>query len=75
MYFRLRAGEADVGAAHVSFVAKGKAEVDAAYAAIVTDASANGNGTLGGRPHYHPNHHTANVLDPDGYNLDFAFKS
>lgn len=74
VYFWLRQGAADSRAAHVGFIANGKAEVDAAYTAAMA-AGATDNGAPGARMHYHPDYYAANVLDPDGYSLEFVFKS
>jgi catechol 2,3-dioxygenase-like lactoylglutathione lyase family enzyme len=74
VFFWLRQGEADARSAHVGFIAKGKAEVDAAYAAAMA-AGATDNGAPGARLHYDPEYYAANVLDPDGYSLEFVFKS
>lgn len=74
VYFWLRQGAADSRAAHVGFIASGKAEVDAAYAAAMA-AGATDNGAPGARLHYDPDYYAANVLDPDGYSLEFVFKS
>lgn len=74
VYFWLRQGAADSRAAHVGFIANGKAEVDAAYAAAMA-AGATDNGAPGARLHYDPDYYAANVLDPDGYSLEFVFKS
>ena len=50
------------------------AEVDAAYAAAMA-AGATDNGAPGARMHYDPRYYAANVLDPDGYSLEFVHKS
>ncbi len=74
VFFWLRDGGADGRAVHVGFVAKGAAEVDAAYAAAIA-AGATDNGAPGARLHYDPRYYAANVLDPDGYSLEFVYKS
>ena len=74
VFFWLRNGVADGRALHVGFVAKGAAEVDAAYAAAIA-AGATDNGAPGARLHYDPRYYAANVLDPDGYSLEFVYKS
>lgn len=74
IFFWLRAGEADARAAHVGFIATGTAAVDAAYAAAIA-AGATDNGTPGARLYYDPRYYAANVLDPDGYSLEFVYKS
>lgn len=73
VFFWLREGVAEGNAAHVGFVARSHAEVDAAYAAAM-DAGATDNGAPGARLHYDPRYYAANVLDPDGYSLEFVHK-
>jgi hypothetical protein len=48
--------------------------VDAAHAAAIA-AGATDNGAPGARLHYDPRYYAANVLDPDGYSLEFVYKS
>ncbi|TDD46205.1 VOC family protein [Kribbella antibiotica] len=72
--FWLRHGEADPRSAHVGFIADSTAAVDAAYAAAIT-AGATDNGEPGARLHYDPRYYAGNVLDPDGYSLEFVYKS
>lgn len=74
IFFWLRAGAADARAAHVGFIATGTAAVDAAYAAAIA-AGATDNGAPGARLYYDPRYYAANVLDPDGYSLEFVYKS
>jgi catechol 2,3-dioxygenase-like lactoylglutathione lyase family enzyme len=75
MIFWLRDGGMVEGrAAHIGFVAGSEAEVDAAYAAAMA-AGATDNGPPGARLHYDPRYYAANVLDPDGYSLEFVYKS
>lgn len=74
IYFWLREGVVEGRAAHVGFVADSRAEVDAAYAAAIT-AGATDNGPPSARLYYDPQYYAANVLDPDGYSLEFVFKS
>ena len=73
MFFWLREGVVEGRAVHVGFVASSKAEVDAAYAAMANGAS--DNGAPGARLHYDPNYYAGNVLDPDGYSLEFVYKN
>ena len=73
VFFWLRAGIAEDRAVHVGFVATSTVQVDAAYAAALA-AGANGNGVPGARLHYDPRYYAANVLDPDGYSLEFTYK-
>lgn len=74
VFFWLRQGSADGRAVHVGFVGAGTSQVDAAYAAALA-AGATGNGAPGARLHYDPRYYAANVLDPDGYSLEFVYKS
>ena len=73
-YLWLREGESDGSAAHIGFVAKSRREVDAAYAAAIA-AGATDNGAPGIRLYYDPRYYAANVFDPDGYSLEFVYKS
>lgn len=74
IFFWLRPGIVQGGAAHVGFVANSQAEVDAAYAAAIA-GGATDNGKPGARLHYDPRYYAANVLDPDGYSLEFTYKN
>lgn len=74
IFFWLREGKVEGRAAHVGFVAQGIAEVQAAYAAAIA-AGATDNGSPGVRLYYDPRYYAANVLDPDGYSLEFVYKS
>jgi catechol 2,3-dioxygenase-like lactoylglutathione lyase family enzyme len=74
IYLWLREGAADSRAAHVGFVAHSKKQVEAAYAAAIA-AGATDNGAPGIRLHYDPRYYAANVLDPDGYSIEFVYKN
>jgi catechol 2,3-dioxygenase-like lactoylglutathione lyase family enzyme len=74
MFFWLRKGVVEARALHVGFVAHSKAEVEAAYAAAL-DNGGGDNGAPDARLHYDPDYYAANVLDPDGYSLEFVFKN
>jgi catechol 2,3-dioxygenase-like lactoylglutathione lyase family enzyme len=74
MFFWLREGVVSGVSVHVGFVAKSQGEVDAAYAEALA-AGATDNGAPGARLHYDPRYYAANVLDPDGYSLEFVYKS
>jgi catechol 2,3-dioxygenase-like lactoylglutathione lyase family enzyme len=74
MYLWLREGTADSRAAHVGFVANSPKQADAAYAAAIA-AGATDNGAPGARLYYDPRYYAANVLDPDGYSVEFVYKS
>ncbi|TAX63934.1 VOC family protein [Rhizobium leguminosarum] len=74
MFFWLRAGMAAPGAVHVGLVAVSEAIVNAAH------AEALGAGATEIHPpapqlHYDPRYYAAQVKDPDGYSLEFVFKS
>ena len=74
IFFWLRHGVVDSRAAHVGFVADNEAEVDAAYNAAIA-AGATDNGPPAARDYYDPRYYAANVFDPDGYSLEFVYKS
>lgn len=74
LYLWLREGEADGRAAHIGFVANSRKQVEEAYAAALA-AGATDNGAPGVRLYYDSRYYAANVLDPDGYSLEFVYKS
>jgi len=74
MFFWLRMGVVDERSAHIGFVATSKKAVEEAYAAAIANG-AKDNGAPGARLHYDPRYYAANVLDPDGYSLEFVYKS
>ena len=74
IFFWLRQESTDSRAAHVGFVARSQSEVDAVYAAAMA-AGATDNGAPGARLYFDPRYYAANVLDPDGYSLEFVYKS
>jgi len=74
MFFWLRQGAVEGRAVHVGFVANSNAQVEAAYAAALAHGAVD-NGAPGARLHYDPNYYAANVLDPDGYSLEFVYKN
>jgi catechol 2,3-dioxygenase-like lactoylglutathione lyase family enzyme len=74
MYLWLRQGVADSRAAHVGFVANSRKQVQAAYKAAIA-AGASDNGAPAARLYYDPRYYAANVLDPDGYSIEFVYKS
>ena len=73
VFFWLREGVVEGRAVHVGFVANSQADVDAAYAAAMAQGAVD-NGAPGARLHYDPDYYAANVLDPDGYSLEFVYK-
>lgn len=74
MFFWLREGVVEGRAVHVGFVANNRTEVDNAYAAALANGATD-SGAPGARLHYDPNYYAANVLDPDGYSLEFVYKN
>jgi len=74
MYLWLREGVADSRAAHVGFVANSRKQVEVAYKAAIA-AGASDNGAPAARLYYDPRYYAANVLDPDGYSIEFVYKS
>jgi len=74
MYLWLRQGVADSRAAHVGFVANSRKQVEAAYKAAIA-AGASDNGAPAARLYYDPRYYAANVLDPDGYSIEFVYKN
>lgn len=79
IFFWLRPGVVEGRAAHIGFVADSREQVDVAYAAAIaagaTEATGGGMGAPGVRLHYDLRYYAANVRDPDGYSLEFVFKS
>jgi catechol 2,3-dioxygenase-like lactoylglutathione lyase family enzyme len=74
VYFWLRDGAADTRAAHIGFIAKSQAQVEAFYAAAMA-AGARDNGAPGARLYYDPRYYAANIFDPDGYSIEVVYKS
>lgn len=74
MFFWLRQGAAAAGAVHVGFVAESAAMVEAAFEAALA-AGATGIHPPGPQLHYDPRYYAAQVRDPDGYSLEFVYKS
>ncbi|WP_095100798.1 VOC family protein [Pseudomonas sp. Irchel 3A5] len=74
VFFWLREGVVEGRAVHIGFVANSKAEVEAAYDAAIKQGAID-NGPPGARLHYDPAYYAANVLDPDGYSLEFVYKN
>jgi catechol 2,3-dioxygenase-like lactoylglutathione lyase family enzyme len=54
---------------HIAIAAPNRTAVDAFHRAALA-AGGKDNGAPGLRPHYHPNHYAAFVLDPDGHNIE-----
>ncbi|HEX5933229.1 MAG TPA: VOC family protein [Pseudorhizobium sp.] len=74
MFFWLRDGPSSPGAVHVGFVATSEAMVNAAHAAAMA-AGARQVHPPGPQLHYDPRYYAAQVSDPDGYTLEFVYKS
>jgi len=68
-FFWIGGGGKPKGGTHVAFTAPTRADVDSFYRAALA-AGGRDNGPPGLRPHYHPNHYAAFVLDPDGNNVE-----
>ena len=68
-FFWIGGGAKPKGGTHVAFTAKTRAHVDSFYRAALA-AGGTDNGAPGLRPHYHPNHYGAFILDPDGNNVE-----
>jgi catechol 2,3-dioxygenase-like lactoylglutathione lyase family enzyme len=68
-FFWIGTGNKPKGGAHVAFSARTRSEVDSFHHAALA-AGGRDNGAPGLRPHYHPNHYAAFVLDPDGNNVE-----
>ena len=74
LYLWLREGVADSRAVHLGFVANSRKQVDAAYAAAIAAGAIDKEGP-GIRLYYDPRYYAANVFDPDGYSIEFVYKS
>ncbi|MFC4233858.1 VOC family protein [Thalassospira xianhensis] len=74
IFFWLRQGEPSMNAVHIGFVANSEAEVKAAHSAAL-EAGATEIHAPGAQLHYDPHYYAAQVRDPDGYSLEFVYKS
>lgn len=74
IFFWLRHGTPAPVAVHVGFVGNSEGEVRAAHAAALV-AGAEEIHPPGPQLHYDPRYYAAQVRDPDGYSLEFVFKS
>lgn len=74
VFFWLRQGSAAPEAVHVGFVADSEAMVNAAHAEAMA-AGAEELHAPGPQLHYDPRYYAAQVQDPDGYSLEFVYKS
>lgn len=74
IFFWLRQGQPAPEAVHVGFVADSEDIVNAANAAALA-AGATQIHKPGSQLHYDPRYYAAQVRDPDGYSLEFVYKS
>lgn len=74
IFFWLRQGEPSPTALHVGFIAHSQAEVHAAHQAALK-VGATEIHPPGPQLHYDPRYYAAQVRDPDGYSLEFVYKS
>ncbi|WLI76447.1 VOC family protein [Kosakonia sp. H02] len=74
IFFWLRQGMPSPTAVHVGFVADSQAQVDQAWAAALAAGAAEIH-PPGAQLHYDPRYYAAQVRDPDGYSLEFVYKS
>lgn len=74
LYLWLREGAVNSQTVHIGFVADSRKQVEAAYITAL-EAGATDNGVPGIRLYYDPRYYAANVFDPDGYSLEFVYKS
>ena len=74
VFFWLKQGVTAPGAVHVGFVADSEAIVNAAHAAALA-AGATEIHPPGSQLHYDPRYYAAQAKDPDGYSMEFVYKS
>ncbi|CAN7605148.1 VOC family protein [Duganella sp. LjRoot269] len=74
MFFWLRHGAAAPDAVHIGFVADSEHMVNSAYAESLA-AGATSIHAPAPQPHYDSRYYAAQVRDPDGYSLEFVYKS
>ncbi|MGA7126296.1 MAG: VOC family protein [Chthoniobacterales bacterium] len=74
LFFWLREGTPHSDAVHVGFVADSEKAVQAAYSAALA-AGATSTHVPGPQLHYDPRYYAAQVVDLDGYTLEFVYKS
>ena len=74
IFFWLRPGTPCPQAVHVGFAADSQTMVNRAYAEAIA-AGATEIHPPGAQLHYDPRYYAAQVRDPDGYSLEFVYKS
>ena len=74
MIFWLKLGAPGPSATHVGFVANSEKQVQDAHAAALAAGAAEIH-PPGPQLHYDPRYYAAQVRDPDGYSLEFVYKS
>lgn len=74
MFFWLRKGTPAPGAVHVGFVADSEDQVNATHAQALSCGAVDVH-PPGAQRHYDPRYYAAQVKDPDGYSLEFVYKS
>ena len=74
VFFWLRPGMPCPQAVHVGFAADSETMVNQAYAEAIA-AGATEIHPPGAQLHYDPRYYAAQVRDPDGYSLEFVYKS
>ncbi|CAI0690724.1 VOC family protein [Serratia proteamaculans] len=74
IFFWLRQGPVCPDAIHVGFMGNSESAVNQAYAAALS-AGATVIHPPGPQLHYDPRYYAAQVMDPDGYSLEFVYKS
>lgn len=74
VFFWLRQGQAAPGAVHVGFVANSKEQVQEAFSRAI-NAGAVEKIAPSALEYYDPRYFAAQVTDPDGYSIEFVYKS
>ena len=74
LFFWLREGTPHPHAVHVGFVADSEKAVQTAYSAALA-AGATSKNVPGLQLHYDPRYYASQVVDLDGYTLEFVYKS
>lgn len=74
IFFWLRSGIPSPEAVHIGFVADSEDMVNQAYKEAIA-AGATEIHPPGAQLHYDPRYYATQVRDPDGYNLEFVYKS